>query len=183
MADQSLERLRVLIDEKHLKQGIAEMAERIDGDFAASKDSPETEPIMVVVLKGGFIFAADLLTMMNRPIPVIFVAPRLSDWEVLMSREDKEMIAGRDLIVVDLLLDSGVSQKRLCDSLLAYKPASIRLAILLHKTVADAEDLIIDYLGFEVPDVRLVGYGLDENQRFRGLAGIHTWWIPDGGIS
>jgi hypoxanthine phosphoribosyltransferase len=182
MADQPLDRLSLLIDAEHLRDGIREMAERIDADFAESKDSPDSEPIMVVVLKGGFIFAADLLTLMNRPIPVIFVAPRLSDWEVLMSLEDREMIKGRDLIVVDMLLDSGLSQKRLCESLQAYKPASIRLAVLLHKTVAETENVVIDYLGFEVPDVRLVGYGLDENQRYRGLAGIYTWWSADSKI-
>ncbi|MBF0383910.1 MAG: hypothetical protein HQL69_23080, partial [Magnetococcales bacterium] len=146
--------------------------------FPESNNSKDSDPIMVVVLKGGFIFAADLLTYMNRPIPVIFVTPRLENWQVLMSPEDQELITGRDLIVVDILLDSGSSQKRLCESLQAYNPASIRLAILLHKTVAEAEDLTIDYLGFEVPDVRLVGYGLDENQRYRGMAGVYTWWTP-----
>jgi hypoxanthine phosphoribosyltransferase len=178
MASDPLDRLNLLIDENHIHKSVKEMARRIDEDFVA-KDSPNSEPIMVVVLKGGFIFAADLLTCMNRPIPVIFVTPRLPDWEALMSREDRELIKGRDLIVVDLLLDSGISQKRLCQSLAVYNPASIRLAIMLHKTVEQTEDLTIDYLGFEVPDVRLVGYGLDENQRFRGLAGVYTWWTAE----
>ncbi|MBF0447330.1 MAG: hypothetical protein HQL67_03930 [Magnetococcales bacterium] len=177
MEKQTLERLSLLIDRTHLRQGIREMAQRIDQDFP-DVGSMESEPLMVVVLKGGFIFAADLLTFMNRPVPVIFAAPRMVDGAVMMSREDESLIAGRNLIVVDILLDSGISQKRLCDSLRTHNPASIRLAVLLHKTVAETEDLAIDYLGFEVPDVRLVGYGLDENQRFRGMDGIYTWWTP-----
>ncbi|MBF0193336.1 MAG: hypothetical protein HQL71_02215 [Magnetococcales bacterium] len=181
MTDKPLDRLNNLIDAEHLRKAVVEMAQRIDEDYAA-QDSPDSEPIMVVVLKGGFIFAADLLTCMNRPIPVIFVAPRLPDWKALLSEADKELIKGRDLIVVDLLLDSGLSQNRLCKALKAYNPSSIKLAILLHKTVAETEDLAIDYLGFEVPDVRLVGYGLDEGQRFRGLSGIYTWWNTEKNI-
>ncbi|MBF0445181.1 MAG: hypothetical protein HQL68_06295 [Magnetococcales bacterium] len=181
MGNKPLDRLSNLIDDKHLSKAVKEMAQRIDEDYAA-QDSPDSEPIMVVVLKGGFIFAADLLTSMNRPIPVIFVAPRIPDWEALLSKADRELIAGRDLIVVDLLLDSGLSQKRLCQALETYGPASIKLAILLHKTVAETEDLTIDYLGFEVPDVRLVGYGLDESQRFRGLSGVYTWWEKENKI-
>ncbi|MBF0456219.1 MAG: hypothetical protein HQL72_15555 [Magnetococcales bacterium] len=176
MLNQPLDRLNLLIDRDHLQQGIREMAQRIDEDFPQGENSHQSEPVMVVVLKGGFIFASDLLTFMNRPVPVVFVAPRLANWEVLMSPEDRALIKGRDLIVVDALLDSGTSQKRLCDALQAYEPASIRLAVMLHKTVENMEELTIDYLGFEVPDVRLVGYGLDEQQRFRGLAGIYTWW-------
>ncbi|MBF0381458.1 MAG: hypothetical protein HQL69_10590 [Magnetococcales bacterium] len=175
MADKQLDRLSNLIDGNHLRKAVGEMAQRIDEDYP-TEDSPDSEPVMVVVLKGGFIFAAELLTAMNRPIPVIFVTPRLPDWEALLSEADRELITGRDLIVVDLLLDSGLSQKRLCQALEHYKPNSIKLAILLHKTVAETENVTIDYLGFEVPDVRLVGYGLDEGQRFRGLSGIYTWW-------
>jgi hypoxanthine phosphoribosyltransferase len=178
MSNQPLDRLNLLIDDSHLRQAVLEMAQRIDADFPESKEGQDLEPVMVVVLKGGFIFAADLLTFIKRPIPVIFVTPRLAEWSTMMSPQDQEMIKGRDLIVVDLLLDSGASQKRLCETLQSHEPASIHLAILLHKTVEKSEELVVDYLGFEVPDVRLVGYGLDEDQRYRGLAGIYTWWTP-----
>ncbi len=113
MPNQPLKRLNLLIDEGHLHQGIKEMAQRIDEDFPERENPQGSEPVMVVVLKGGFIFAADLLTCMNRPVPVIFAAPRLIGGEVMISAEDQAMIKGRDLIVVDILLGFGISQKKI----------------------------------------------------------------------
>ena len=168
------EHLTLLIDADYLRQGVAAMAGQINEDLAALP--PEEEPTMVVVLKGGVVFGADLLRALNRPMPVVFLAARSIDPGVLVSEGDRALLSGRDLIIVDTLMDSGGSLRRLCQWLEPFQPKSIRLAVLLHKTVSDAEPLVVNYLGFEVPDVRLVGYGLDEDQKYRGLPAVYTWW-------
>lgn len=159
----------MLIDSHHLFMRVRELAAQIEGDVE------ELNPVLVVVLKGGFLFGADLVKAFQRPIPVVFAAPRSRREDLLITPEDEELLQGKDVILVDNLLDAGRSLLRLRDRLLRFKPASIRVAVLLHKTVSNAEPVRVDYLGFEVPDVRLVGYGLDEDQRYRGLEAVYTW--------
>lgn len=166
--------LTVLIDAEHLQQGVKAMAAQINTDLAPL--SPEEEPILVVVLKGGAVFGMDLLKALRRPMPVVFIAARSVDPDFLVAQEDKALLRGHHILVADALMDSGGSLKRLHRWLQSFNPLSIRLAVLLHKTVCHAEPLVINYLGYEVPDVRLVGYGLDEEQRFRGLPAVYTWW-------
>lgn len=170
-----LERMTLLIDAEHLRQGVEDMGKQIDKDFVDV--SPDSEPVLVVVLKGGVVFGLDLLKSLHRPIPIVFISARASE-EFFLTSEDQSLIQGRALIVADALMDTGGSLIRLCQWLKKFSPPSVRVAVLLHKTVSHAEPLAIDYLGFEVPDVRLVGYGLDEDQRFRGLPALYTWWRP-----
>ena len=172
-----LENFTVLIDAEHLRQRVAELADGIEADLAAA-GAGEREPVLVVVLKGGMVFGVDLLRALNRPIPVAFVSGLREPGGVVMSAEDQALIRGRDLIIADALMDSGGSVRRLRDWLAGFSPRSVRLAVLLHKTVSDPEPIRVDYLGFEVPDLRLVGYGLDEHQRFRGLPAVYSWWAP-----
>ncbi|MBF0614455.1 MAG: hypothetical protein G8237_04160 [Magnetococcales bacterium] len=174
-----LDHLTLLIDANRIREAVEEMARRMDREWIldATRDD---EPVLVVVLKGGFLFGSDLLRALSRPVPVVFAHARSSDARVMMTLEDQAFIRNRHLILVDVLMDSGGSLKRLHRWLMSEcHPASIRVAVLLHKTVMDPEPLVLDYLGYEVPDVRLVGYGMDEEQRFRGLPAVYTWWTPD----
>ena len=180
----AFDHLTLLIDADHLRQGVEAIAKQINADLASL--SVEDEPTLIVVLKGGAVFGIDLLRALNRPMPVVFLAARsidpdflVSRPDFLVSRTDRELLRERHLIVVDALMDSGGSLRRLCQWLQPFQPLSIRLAVLLHKTVSNAEPLVVNYLGYEVPDVRLVGYGLDEEQRFRGLPAIYSWWQKD----
>lgn len=166
--------LTVLIDAEHLQRGVQAMAQQINGDLPPA--ALEEEPTLVVVLKGGAVFGMDLLKALNRPMPVVFLAARTLEPDSLISRTDRALLARRHLVVVDTLMDSGSSLRRFCQWLSPFQPLSIRLAVLLHKTVSHAEPLVLNYLGFEVPDVRLVGYGLDEDQCYRGLPAVYTWW-------
>lgn len=159
----------VLIDAHHLGLRVKELAAQIEADMV------ELNPVLVVVLKGGFLFGADLIKAFQRPFPVVFAAPRSQREDLLITPEDEALLHGRDVIMVDNLMDAGGSLLRLRDRLQRFHPASIRVAVLLHKTVSNAEPLRVNYLGFEVPDVRVVGYGLDEDQRYRGLESIYTW--------
>ena len=166
--------LTLLIDANHLKQGVEAMAEQINGDLRPL--SPEEEPTLIVVLKGGAVFGMDLLRALNRPMPVVFIAAREGNAIPLISQADQALLRERHLVIADTLMDSGGSLRRFYQRLQSFQPLSIRLAVLLHKTVSHADPLVINYLGFEVPDVRLVGNGLDEEQQFRGLPSIYTWW-------
>lgn len=166
--------LTLLIDAEHLRQCVADMAQQIQADLSSLP--PEEEPTLVVVLKGGAVFGMDLLRALNRSMPVVFITAR--DVPSLLSPQDKALLHKRPLIIADALMDSGGSLRRLYQWLQPFQPRSIHLAVLLHKTVSHAEPLVVNYLGFEVPDVRLVGYGLDEEQCFRGLPAIYSWWAP-----
>ncbi|MBF0147992.1 MAG: hypothetical protein HQL84_17435 [Magnetococcales bacterium] len=168
-----LAEMRPLIDQEHLQSCITEIARMILIDFANGHHSGHS-PVIVVAMKSGFMFAADLLKALNQPWPVVFAWPRQDG--IPMVIEGETLIRGRDVIVVDALMDSGGSQKRLHAWLMQHHAASVRFAILLHKTVDPSVLVPVFYLGFEVPDVRLVGYGLDEEQEYRGMAAVHTWW-------
>lgn len=168
----------LILDAERIQEAVADMAKRIDAEIIGAH-SGEEEPVLVVVMKGGFLFGSDLLRALSRPVSVVFAHARSKSPHVVMTLEDQEFIRGRRLIVVDILMDSGGSLKRLCRWLMTEcRPVSIQLAVLLHKTVHDPDPLPLDFLGYEVPDVRLVGYGMDENQRYRGLPAIYTWWVP-----
>ncbi|MBF0461202.1 MAG: hypothetical protein HQL87_07385 [Magnetococcales bacterium] len=165
--------LTLLIDASHLKQAVKAIAQHILADLA---DLAATEePVLVVVLKGGALFGLDLLRLIQRSMPVIFV-PRTGQFNLHVTPADQALLRGRHLIVADALMDSGNSVTLLYEWLETLQPASIRLAVLLHKTVGHADPLVIHYLGYEVPDVRLVGYGLDEDEQFRGLPDLYAWW-------
>ena len=170
--------LTLLIDTDHLKQGVKAMAQQMQADLEAIP-AAEKEPVLVVVLKGGVVFGMDLLRALRRPMPVVFV-PRVGQFSATIAEADQALLRGRHLIVADALMDSGNSLRLLYQWLETLHPLSIRLAVLLHKTVGHAEPVEVHYLGYEVPDVRLVGYGLDEEEQFRGLPALYTWWQETG---
>ncbi|MBF0590201.1 MAG: hypothetical protein HQL53_13855, partial [Magnetococcales bacterium] len=172
-----LDKLRLLIDAKHLSERIQELADQIVADFPADTGEGE-DPVIVVVLKGGFLFGADLLKALARPVPVVFIPHRDGGHPITLSQQDLEIIHDRHLVVVDALLDTGGTMRHIIQYLEGAGTQSIRLAVLLHRSVGEDDPLPVNYLGFEVPNVRLVGYGLDEGQRFRGMPEVYTWWEP-----
>ncbi|MBF0160704.1 MAG: hypothetical protein HQL88_00315 [Magnetococcales bacterium] len=169
--------LTLLIDAAHLKQGVRAMARQIQAELAVLP--PSEEAVLLIVMKGGILFGVDLLRAMESAMPVVFVSRSAPDVPPLLSPADQDLLRGRHIIVADALMDSGHSLHLLYQWLHTLDPISVRLAVLLHKTVGQAEPLPIHYLGYEVPDVRLVGYGLDEEERFRGLPALYTWWQTD----
>jgi hypoxanthine phosphoribosyltransferase len=171
--------LTVLIDSYHLKQGVKAIARQLRTDLDALP--PEEEAVLVVVLKGGAVFGVDLLRSVQRSLPVVFI-PRTHQLNQALSEADQALLHNRHLIVVDTLMDTGTSLQALCQELQSFAPRSVRIAILLHKTVGNAEPLSIHYLGYEVPDVRIFGYGLDEDEHYRGMSAIYTWW-PQSSVS
>lgn len=161
--------LRVLISEEDLKKRVAELGRQISADYQGR------EPLLVSVLRGSYIFMADLTRAVDCFCQIDFMAVSSygkgteSSGQVKIIKDLSESIEGRDVIVVEDILDSGNTLHYLFQLLQARHPASIRLAALLDKPSRRTKPVKADYVGFEVPDEFVVGYGLDYNERYRNL--------------
>lgn len=160
---------RVLISEKDLQKRVAELGAQISADYAGK------EPILVSVLRGSYIFMADLTRRIDTFCRVDFMAVSsygagtVSSGQVSIIKDLSDSIEGRDVIVVEDILDSGNTLHYLFQILQARHPASIRLATLLDKPSRRTKPITADYVGFEVPDEFVVGYGLDYDELYRNL--------------
>ena len=159
----------VLFSEEQLEQRVCELAAQIDRDYAGK------EPLLVSVLRGSFVFMADLVRHITLPCTVDFMAVSsygsgtTSSGQVKIIKDLSEQIEGKDVIVVEDILDSGNTLHYLFQLLQARHPASIKLATLLDKPSRRTKPITADYVGFEVPDEFVVGYGLDYDELYRNL--------------
>ena len=159
---------RVLISEEELEAAVAEMGKKISEDYAGK------DPIFIGVLKGCFIFMADLMRHVNISCSMDFMAVSpysgtTSTGAVKINKDLSEIIEGRHLILVEDIPDSGVTLNYLKNYLMVRKPASIAVATLMDKPARRKADIYADYSCFEIPDAFVVGYGLDYNERYRNL--------------
>ena len=160
---------RVLFTEPELKARVAEIAAQIDKDYAGK------EPMLISVLRGSFIFMADLARSITLPCTVDFMAVSsygsgtTSSGQVKITKDLSESIEGRDVIVVEDILDSGNTLSYLFQLLQARHPASVRLCTLLDKPSRRTKPITADYTGFTVDDLFVVGYGLDYAEKYRNL--------------
>ena len=160
---------RVLFSEEELRRRVAEIAAEIDRDYAGK------EPLLVSVLRGSFVFMADLVRQIHLPCTVDFMAVSSygsgtsSSGQVKIVKDLSEHIEGRDLIVVEDILDSGNTLSYLLKLLEARHPASIRLCTLLDKPERRTKPVAVQYTGFTIPDEFVVGYGLDYDEKYRNL--------------
>ena len=167
MLEQDIE--RVLFTEQELKDRVAEIAAQIDRDYAGK------EPMLISVLRGSFIFMADLARAITLPCTVDFMAVSsygsgtTSSGQVKITKDLSESIEGRDIIVVEDILDSGNTLSYLFQLLQARHPASVRLCTLLDKPSRRTKPVTADYTGFTVEDLFVVGYGLDYAEKYRNL--------------
>ena len=152
---------------------IEEMARAIDRDYAGR------ELLLVGILKGSFLFIADLARALETPSCVDFVriASYGSDTQtsgIVEIRKDLEMpIRGKHVLIVEDIVDSGYTLETLCNLLLLREPASLRVCALVDKRAQRATEVAVDYIGFSMEKGFIVGYGLDYDERFRGLADIY----------
>lgn len=159
----------VLFSEQQLADKVAELGERISADYA------DKNPLVVSVLKGSYVFMADLTRKITIPCNVDFMAVSSygagtkTTGEVQIIKDIGSKIDGRHLIIVEDILDSGVTLSFLMKILKARGAASIRLCTLLSKPERRKVDVPVDYLGFEIPDAFVVGYGLDYAEKYRNL--------------
>lgn len=159
---------RILISEEEIQKKVAEMGKKISQDFR------DKDPLFVGVLKGCFIFMADLMRYVDIRCSMDFMAVSSysgtsSTGAVKINKDLSEDIEGRHVIIVEDILDSGVTLNYLKNFLMVRNPASISIATLMDKPARRKADVYADYSCFEIPDAFVVGYGLDYNERYRNL--------------
>lgn len=164
------DKIRVLLDEKEVAQTIAELAERI------SKDYEGKEIHLICVLKGGVFFTCELAKRIHVPVTMDFMsvssygAGTSSSGVVKIVKDLDESITGKEVLIVEDIIDSGRTLSYLIRLLRQRNPASIRLCTMLDKPERRVvDDVVVDYVGFHIPDKFVVGYGLDYNQNYRNL--------------
>ncbi len=167
------ENYSVLLSEKQIQNRLRELGAHITRDF---KDS---NPILIGILNGGFIFLADLIRHIDVDLEIDFMRissygnQRESTGHVKVLKPLSADINGRDVIVVEDIVDSGLSLQFLEKLLSAFHPARLKFATLLHKPSKTRVPITLDYVGFEIEDKFVVGYGLDDEQFKRNLRQIY----------
>jgi hypoxanthine phosphoribosyltransferase len=164
---------RRYLDADTIQARVAEMGRQISADYA------DTTPILVSVLNGAFMFTADLMRAIDTDCEIDFIklssygAEKVSSGDVQELKSVDAPLADRDIIIVEDIVDTGLTMDFMKDRFQAYNPASLRVATLLHKPEATEPDLELDYVGFRIPDLFVIGYGLDFGQLGRNLADIY----------
>ena len=160
---------QILYTEEDLRRRIRELGAQIAADYAGRT------PMLVSVLRGSYIFMADLTRAIDLDLTVDFMAVSsygagtVSSGQVEIKKDLSDSIEDRDLIIVEDILDSGNTLYYLMDVLRARKPASIRICALMDKPERRTKPITADYAGFTIPDAFIVGYGLDYAERYRNL--------------
>ncbi|HHV71347.1 MAG TPA: hypoxanthine phosphoribosyltransferase [Clostridia bacterium] len=159
----------ILIDANQLKAKVKELGQRITADYKGKN------LLMVCVLKGGITFMADLIREINLPIEIDFMAVSSygasthSSGVVRILKDLETGIEGKHVLIVEDIIDTGLTLKYLVENLKARKAASVKICTLLEKPARRRIDINIDYCGFTIPDKFVVGYGLDYNEKYRNL--------------
>ncbi len=160
---------RILYSEEQLAQRARQLGEQITQDYADKK------PVVAAILRGSYMFMADLTRHIDLPMTIDFMAVSsyrggtTSSGQVEIKKDLSEPIEGKDLLLVEDILDSGNTLYYLRQVLQARHPASIRICTLLDKPERRVKPVKADYCGFTIPDAFVVGYGLDYDQQFRNL--------------
>ena len=161
------------ITEAEIQQRIKEVAARIN------KDMEGKNPLFLAVLNGAFVFAADLMREMTIPCEISFV--KLASYQGTMSTGKikevmgiNEDISGRTIIILEDIVESGLTIRQMIDSLGTRNPASVHVCTAFFKPEKLKENLKIDYVAFEIPNDFILGYGLDYDQQGRGLKDLYT---------
>lgn len=167
MLDKDIE--KVLFTQEQLQTRVKELGAEITRDYAGKA------PVLASVLRGSYIFMADLTRAIDLPISVDFMSVSsygkgtVSSGQVQIIKDLSDHIEGKDLIIVEDILDSGNTLYYLMQVLQARGPASIKLCTLLDKPKRRVKPVTADYSGFTVPDAFIVGYGLDYAEKYRNL--------------
>lgn len=159
----------VMISEEEIALRIGELGKAITQDF-------ENEELVVIcVLKGAFMFCSDLIKKINRPVRLEFISlssygdSTNSSGNVRLEMDITANVEGKNVLIVEDIVDTGLTIKTLIEMLALRKPKSVKLASLLFKPVKLKHKVGIDYLGFEIEDKFVIGYGLDYAGRYREL--------------
>jgi hypoxanthine phosphoribosyltransferase len=166
--------LKILIKRDEIAKAVDRLASQIERDYQGK------QPLLVGILKGSFVFMADLIRQLDLPLELDFVrlssygAARESSGKVRVVQDIEAPIKDRDVLVIEDIVDTGITTSFLLDYLRKGKPASLKLCTLTDKPSRRRVPVSIDYLGFSLPNEFVVGYGLDCDERFRNLPDIYA---------
>ncbi len=160
---------KVLISKERVRERIAELARQIDEDYRDSEDL-----VCIGVLKGGVFFMVDLLKQVTVPLTVDFF--QASSYrgeheagEVRIQKDIETFIRGRDVLLIEDIIDTGYTLRTILDLFRFREARSVKLCVLLDKKARRVVDVPVDYCGFEIEDRFVVGYGLDDEEKWRNL--------------
>jgi len=164
---------RISIREAEIKQRVKALAEEM------SRDLEGKNPLFLAVLNGAFIFAADLMREMTIPCEISFV--KLASYQGTTSTGKiqevigiNENLEGRTVVIVEDIVESGQTMKRMVEQIGTRNPASVKICTLFFKPDKLKENLSLDYVAFNIPDDFILGYGLDYDQAARGLKHVYS---------
>lgn len=170
---------QILFSRKEIEATVNTLAAEISNDYRGK------HPILIGILKGSFVFMADLIRRLDFPLEVEFVRlssygrGRASPGKIKVVQGLRSPIKDRDVLIIEDIVDTGLSIAFLMDYLLKKKPVSLRLCALTDKPSRRQVPVTIDYLGFTVPNKFIVGYGIDWDEKFRYLPDICFVEIKD----
>ena len=163
------ENIVTMLDQAAIAQRVAELGAQITAEY---KDRPL---VLIVVLKGSFVFAADLARAIDLPLRIDFLGVRSygegteSSGVVQITQDLSRPIEGEDVSIVEDTVDTGLTVAHLVDLLRTRQPRSVKICSLLHKPARARVHVAVDYLGFTIEDKFVIGYGLDFAERYRNL--------------
>ncbi len=164
-----MEKPEVIVTREEIAKKVAELAVKIRKDYKGKN------PLLIGILKGSFVFMSDLVRAVNIPVEIDFVilssygAGKESSGKIKLVKDVQTPIKDRHVLVVEDIVDRGLTVRFLMDYLSFRKPASVKLCALFDKPSGRKVEVPIDYVGFTVPDAFVVGYGLDYDEKFRYL--------------
>jgi hypoxanthine phosphoribosyltransferase len=159
---------RVLITEEQIARRVRRLTRQLQKDFAGR------DLVVVALLNGTVMFLADLIRHLSLPLRLDFIGissygADTESGELVFTKQLRLDVRGRDVLVVDDILDTGRTLKRVCAVLREHKPRRLKICVLLEKKARRCENVRADYVGFPIPDLFVVGYGLDYAERYRNL--------------
>lgn len=164
-----MEELKVLIDEQTIQNKVYELAKKIE------KDYEQKDLTLVCILKGSTFFTVDLARNINKKVKLAFMqvasygAEKVSSGKIDLKLDLPDSLEGENLLIVEDIIDTGKTLSYLIEHLKQKNPASIKLCTLLDKPERREYDIKVDYVGFEIPNKFVIGYGLDYNEVYRNL--------------
>ena len=171
MSDPSADIAKVLISEEEIRRRVGELAAQVQSDFAGR------DLVVVGLLTGTLMFLADLVREIDLPLRLDFIGvssyvDSTESGQLVFTKELKLDVANRDVLLVDDILDTGKTLRAVIKKLEAMQPCHISTCVLLSKKARREYDIPADYVGFEIPNEFVVGYGLDHAEKYRNLPSI-----------
>ena len=167
-------KLHILFTRQKIEEAVNKLAAEVSNDYQTK------HPLLIGVLKGSFMFMADLIRRLDFPLEVDFIGvssygqDRQSSGRIKVVQGLRSEVRGKDVLIIEDIVDTGLTTAFLLDYLRKEGPASLKLCVLTDKPSRRQMPITIDYLGFTLPDKFIVGYGIDWDEKFRNLPDIYV---------